>query len=146
MKGGILQVMKQDVVSIQAGSLDRYGPIYRMIEGCLFAVGILFWLDATNGQPGFSQQVWGDFAYSIPAVYWAAANMGAAAITLIGLINPVHKQKVLFGASLHIAQHAALSFSAVFTGGEYVIGVYASVLLLPLHIAMAAGALAEWKR
>lgn len=143
----IKQDAKQTAESIVGPhSLERYAPLFIVIQGLLFIVGCIFWIDASQGASAFSPTTWGRWAWDLSAEFWAALNMGASAICLIGLINPIHRKMVILGGSLHMLQHIGLSFSAFFTGGDVAIGLYASVFFLTLHMVMTAGAIAEWKR
>ena len=99
----------------------------------LFLIGAIFWIDASLHSQGFNLEVFGSLAYSIPAKVWAVACMSASAFCIIGLMKPVKRWMVCVGASSHCLQFVLISYSAVFTGGAYVIGLYASILLLPLH-------------
>jgi hypothetical protein len=113
--------------------LDRYRPILCMIEAALFGIGCLFWVDSMTDQVGYSEATWGSFAYQFNAEFWAFIMMAASAMTLIGLIRPIMRKMVTFGALIQTVQFALLSYSAAFTGGEFVIAIYASVLFVPMH-------------
>jgi len=127
-------------------SLERYGPLLGVFQFCLLFIGAVFWIDASSGAQNFSATTWGAMAYAIDAEFWAMANMGASAIALIGLINPIHRRMVTIGGSLHIAQNLAISYSAAFTGGDMAVALYASILLITINTLMVAGAVSEWKR
>lgn len=114
--------------------LSRYRPGAIVIEIGLFVIGVLFWIDATMGATSFTPLVWGDLAYSIPAICWAFVNMGCAALTIAGLIRPVRNWMVIVGAVLSIAQYLVLAWSAMFDGGTAIIAMFAFVLLIPFHI------------
>lgn len=115
-------------------SLARHRPLIQMAQIALFVIGALFWVDSLDGGKSFTPDVWGALAYSIPAECWAASFMLAAAITYIGLVKPVRNWMVITGAAMHCVQHLTLSYSATFTGGVPVIGLYASLFFLPLHL------------
>lgn len=125
-------------------SLERYAPMFMVIQGLLFIIGCIYWIDAAHGSGSFHEQTWGSFAYNLSAEFWAMLNMGAATLTLIGLINPIHRKMVTIGGLLHCAQHVGLSASAFFTGGDLGVGLYASVFFLTMHMIMTAGAISEW--
>ena len=114
--------------------LARYRPMFMLAEVALFVIGCIFWVDANAGASSFTADVWGHFAYSIPATYWAAFNMGCSSLTLAGLIRPVRNWMVIVGAGLSCVQYLILAWSAVFDGGAAVIGMYASLFFLPLHL------------
>jgi len=126
-------------------TLERYAPLYGLMQVGMFIIGCVFWVEASSGASSFSPVTWGDFAYSFPAQFWAFVNMFAAFVTLIGLINPVHRRMVAFGGCVHLCQHVALAYSAAMTGGDLAVALYASLLLIPIHLSMTAGALARWK-
>lgn len=127
-------------------SLDRYRPALIYCQTSLLIFGIFFWLDASLGAGNFKEVTWGAFAYSFPAKGWAALNMGASAIAIIGLLKPVRSGMVALGAILHIAQFAAISYSTTFTGGEAIVGLFASVFFLPLHMWLFSEAVQRWNR
>ena len=114
--------------------INRYRPLFMGAETALFLIGCLFWADTVMGGNAFTAEVWGHLAFSVPAIYWAGINMGVSALTLAGLVKPVRNGMVLTGAGLSCVQYMVLSWSAVFDGGAAVIGLYASVFFLPLHM------------
>lgn len=115
-------------------TIDRHRPVFLAIQWALFLIGAIFWIDASYQSQGFNLVVFGAFAYAIPAKVWAAMCMGSSALCILGLIKPVRRWMVCAGSGFHCLQFVLISYSAVFTGGAYVIGLYASVLLLPLHL------------
>ena len=119
---------------LSKNTIDRHRPVFLAMQWGLFLIGAVFWMDASNNYQGFNLAVFGAFAYAIPAKVWAIACMGSAAFTIMGLIKPVRRWMVCLGAGSHCLQFVLISYSAVFTGGAYVIGLYASILLLPLHL------------
>ena len=114
--------------------LARHRPSFMAAEMALFLIGCMFWSDTVLGGSAFSAEVWGRFAFSFPAIYWAGLNMGAAALTLAGLVKPVRNWMIITGASISCAQYLILSWSAIFDGGAAVIGFFASTFFLPLHL------------
>jgi hypothetical protein len=122
------------IVSREDHSLNRYGPLLMMMQIALFAVGALFWIDARNGAQGFHENTWGWFAYQSPAEFWALMNLSAAFLTFIGLVEPRHRYSLIAGSVLHVVQFAGLSASILFTSGEAVVGLYAAMFFLPLHM------------
>ena len=114
--------------------LSRHRPAFMAAEVALVLIGCMFWSDTVLGGSAFTAEIWGRWAYSIPAIYWAGLNMGAASLTLAGLVKPVRNWMIVTGASISCLQYLALSWSAVFDGGAMVIGLYSSVFFLPLHL------------
>lgn len=114
--------------------LARYRPMLMLIEAGLFLIGGLFWADTMLGGAAFTEEIWGALAYSMPAAVWALLHMSASAMTLAGLIKPVRNWMVISGAAGSCLQYLVLSWSAIFDGGVAVIGLYASVIFLPMHI------------
>jgi hypothetical protein len=121
--------------------LSRYRPLLIAVQCALLFIGVVFWIDAMNGGGGFKESTWGWLAYALPSKAWAFLNMATAAITINGLIKPISRWMVAVGALLHCAQFVVLSYSAIMCGGVFVIGLYASVLFLPLHMWMLFEAL-----
>lgn len=117
-------------------SIDRYAPIYMFTQICLFLIGAMFWLEARSDGAAFSPDTWGDLAYMLPVEFWALTNLFAATVTFLGLADPRHNRMVMIGALTHVAQFAALGVSIIFTGGESVVGLYAALYFLPLHVVM----------
>ena len=60
---------------------------------------------------------------------------------ITGLLRPVTAMRVAIGAAVQAVQFAALAYSASFTGGQFVIGVYPSVLFVPFHLILMVEAL-----
>lgn len=114
--------------------LARYRPMLMLIEAGLFLIGGLFWVDTMQGGNAFTEAIWGGLAYSLPAAFWALLHMSTSALTLAGLIKPVRNWMVITGGAGSCLQYLVLSWSAIFDGGAAVIGFYASVLFLPMHI------------
>lgn len=119
---------------LSKNTIDRHRPVFMAMQWGLFVIGAIFWIDSSIGSQGFNLVVFGSLAYSIPAKVWSFACMMSSALCILGLIKPVRRWMVAFGAGGHCVQFVLISYSAVFTGGAYVIGLYASILLLPLHM------------
>lgn len=122
-------------------ALDRHRPMFLVMQGLLFFISALFWVDARTIGVGFDEATWGSFAYAIPAELWAFVLMATSSLTMIGLVKPVKRWMVAVGCVLHCVQFLVLSYSAVFTGGVFVVGLYASCFFLPLHAWMLVEAL-----
>lgn len=103
-------------------------------QAALFLVGCVFWAESVLSGSAFTEDVWGALAFSVPAIFWAGINMGSSAITLVGLIKPVKNWKIVAGATISSLQYMILSWSAIFDGGAAVIGMYALIFFLPLHL------------
>jgi hypothetical protein len=122
-------------------ALDRFRPMWLGIESALLLVGLLFWISTGFGVDSFSPETWGEWACQWPAVWWAAVQSVSAAMIITGLLRPVTARRVALGAAIQAVQFAALAYSATFTGGQFVIGVYPSVLFVPFHIVLMVEAL-----
>lgn len=122
-------------------ALDRFRPMWLGIESALLLVGLLFWISTGFGVDSFSPETWGEWACQWPAVWWAAVQSVSAAMIITGLLRPVTARRVALGAVIQAVQFAALAYSATFTGGQFVIGVYPSVLFVPFHIVLMVEAL-----
>lgn len=130
---------------LSTNGLNRYRPLFVYMQYSLFVFGAIFWIDSHLSSHGFQESTWGSIAYIIPAKAWAAWNMGAAAITIIGLKKPVQSWMVAFGSFLHCLQFLLISISAQFSNGEMVVGLFASVYFLPLHMWLCYEAMRRWK-
>lgn len=124
-------------------SLARYRPIAMAFEIGLFFIGVLFWIEARLSGEAFSASIYGNFALVFPAEFWAMIMMCGAAITVNGLIKPVHRKRIALGAIVQIFNFGFISASAAFTGGEFVIAVFASVIFLTPHLWLAAEGLRD---
>lgn len=126
---------------LNSQSLDRFRPMWLGIESALLAVGLLFWISIGFGVDSFSPETWGEWACQWPARWWAAVQAISAAMIVTGLLRPVTARRVAIGAAIQTAQFAALAYSATFTGGQFVIGVYPSILFVPFHLILMVEAL-----
>jgi len=106
--------------------------IMMRINVLLFIIACLFWVDSITAAEGFKEATWGKFAYSYPAEMWAALMMAASAVTINGLMMPVKRWMVVAGAALHLTQFSIVAYSAIFTGGEFVVGIYAGLFFAPI--------------
>lgn len=98
----------------------------------LLAIATLFWIDATTTKAGFSADTWGYFSYQYPAAMWAFIMMAASAITINGLLLPTKHWMVIVGCAMQLIQFSAIAYSAIFTGGEFVVGIYAGLYFAPM--------------
>jgi hypothetical protein len=106
----------------------------------LFIVGAGFWYLATNQDSPFDVNTFGHFALEFPAEFWAVAMMGPAAITWIGLRDPVKHWMVIIGSGLQFINFSALCYSFLWTGGNDVMGLFALIFFAPLHAYMFGAA------
>jgi hypothetical protein len=127
--------------AIRRDWLDQ--PVLTGIECGLFVIGVLFWVEARLVSEAFNAEIYGDFALQYPAELWAGAMMGGAAMTMIGLRDPVKRGMVAAGSLIMTAMFLGLAYSAIATGGELIIGAFCSVLFAPLHARMAWEALRD---
>ena len=102
----------------------------------LIVIGSLFWAMATFRDAAFSAAVYGELALLFPAEMWAALMMFPAAMVIIGLQDPVKKWMVAVGASIQVVQFCILGYSAIFTGGEPIIGVFCYIYFAPRFARM----------
>jgi hypothetical protein len=110
------RVLKIDYLSQPSLENDQWALIF---------VGSLFWWMASWSPDAFAEDLYGHFALRFQAEAWAMAMMAPAALVLIGLQDPVKRWMVGVGAALQVLQFGALGYSAIFTGGEPIIGVFA---------------------
>jgi hypothetical protein len=97
-------------------------------------IGSMFMADAWAGAKGFNPDTWGEFAYSFEAEMWAALMIVGSVLCLIGLAKPVRYWMVAVGAFSQFFQFFAIAWSVFYTGGEFVVGIYASTLFIPLYL------------
>jgi len=125
--------------AIRRDWLDQ--PVLTGIECGLFVIGVLFWIEARLVDEAFNAAIYGGFALRFPAEMWAGAMMGGAAMTIVGLRDPVKRWMVAVGGGVQTAMFLGLAYSAISTNGELIIGAFCSVLFAPLHIVMVWEAL-----
>lgn len=116
------------------GRLMRYRPVFMVVQVMLCIISLAFYYSTFFPQPLMRAETWGTLAYELPARWWAAYGVVAAALTWAGLRIPVRNWMVTAGAVMQCAQYVVLSWSAVFTGGEPVVGIYVYLFFLPLHL------------
>lgn len=119
---------------LSRNTLDRHRPFLIVIELQLFTIGCLFWVDSYGSSSQLTPETWGSLAYMFPADMWAFCAMFCSAVLINGLMKPIKGRMVVLGSAVSCIQFIVLSYSAAFTGGEVVIGLYASVFFLPIHI------------
>jgi hypothetical protein len=129
--GTIRKALKTDYLS---------QPVLAHFQWGLMLVGALFWAQASMTHEAFDAALYGEFALVFRAEAWAMAMMAPSAMILIGLRQPVKRWMVAIGAALQALQFSALGYSALWTGGEPIIGIFCLVLFLPLFVRMAVEA------
>ena len=118
-------------------------PVLGYAQIVLVIIGGLFWAMASQRAEAFDVRLYGTFALSFKAETWAVAMMAPAALVWIGLRNPIKRWMVMVGTSLQICQFCALGYSALFTGGEPIIGIFCVVCFAPMHAYILGAALNE---
>lgn len=111
-------------------------PVLSQMQMAIFAIGSMFWIEATLQGEAFSAQVFGEFALRYPAELWAGTMMAGSAMCWIGLRHPVQWWMIAAGAGVQVVQYLALGFSAIQTGGEIVIGLHCTVFFAPIFARM----------
>jgi len=128
-------------------TLQRYGPAFIVWHGLMFLVGFMFWRDAAQTEISlFRETTWGAVAYSQKAEVWAAINMVASTLSVIGLVDRPRRYFAVVGGVLNVAQYFVLSYSAAFTGGDPAVALYVSLLLMPINLLVLLGIVCEWRR
>lgn len=108
-------------------------PVLGFVQIGLVAIGAMFWMMATIQAAPFDVNTYGEFALTFRAEAWALAMMGPAALTWIGLRDPVKRWMVAIGAGMQMINFCALGYSMLFTGGQPMMGIFALVFFAPLH-------------
>lgn len=108
-------------------------PVLGFAQIWLVVIGAFFWAMATTQAAPFDVKTYGQFALTFRAEAWAVAMMGPAALTWIGLRDPVKRWMVAIGAGLQMMNFCALGYSMLFTGGQPMMGIFALVFFAPLH-------------
>lgn len=121
------RVLKLDYLSQPSLENDQWALIF---------VGALFWWMASWRPEAFDAGLYGSFALNFQAEAWAMAMMAPAAFVLIGLQDPVKRWMVAVGAACQIVQFSALGYSAIFTGGEPIIGVFCWVFFARQYVRL----------
>lgn len=116
-------------------------PLIHYAQILLVLIGGVFWFMAHKQVQAFSVELYGQFALRFKAETWAMAMMGPAAIVWIGLRDPIKRWMVIVGSSLQVVQFCTLGYSAWFTGGEPIIGVYAVVFFASFYAYILGAAL-----
>ena len=121
-------------------ALETLRPAWIAFEGALLVVGLIFWVALMFGVSAFDPDTWGAWACQFPALMWAGIQITASVMIIYGLMRPITYQVAAAGALIHALQYEVLAMSAIFSGGQVVIGIYPSVLFAPAHIVLAVEA------
>lgn len=133
------KAIQQAAAALRHDWLDQ--PALSMMQILIFATGALFWVEATTRADAFDVTIYGRLALMAPAEAWAGVMMAATAIVWIGLRNPPKRWMVAVGASIQTLQFIALAYSALATGGEPIVGMWASVFFAPIYARLTWEAL-----
>lgn len=110
------------------------------IQVSIASVGAMFWVAARHQIEAFSEDTWGSFCLRFPAETWAMMMMAQSALIWAGLKDPLKWRWIAVGATMGVIHFSAIAYSAVYTGGEFVIGVWAIALFIPMHMVLAMAA------
>ena len=119
-------------------------PVLSHIQIGLIFVGSVFWAMAWNRAEAFSTDLYGAFALMFRAEAWALAMMCPAAMVWIGLRHPTKHWMVAIGSALQMTQFTALGYSAIYTGGEPIIGVFSTGFFAPLFAYIMVEAIRDY--
>jgi hypothetical protein len=111
-----------------------------VFEACLIVVGMAQWMFSKLQSEPLSPETWGEAAMQLPLEAWAVAMMGGSLLTFLGLLYPPNLTLIRIGCIVQIGHISFLGSSALFTGGDTVIVVFAFCLLVPVHLFLAARA------
>lgn len=118
-------------------------PVLGYIQIGLIFMGSCFWIMARLQDNVFDVAMYGEFALRFKAEAWALAMMCPAAMIWVGLRHPVKHWMVAVGSALQVMQFLALGYSAIFTGGEPIIGLFCNGFFAPLFAYMLVEALRD---
>ena len=107
------------------------------MQGCLMAVGFAQWVFARAGGGPLSAQTWGEAALLFPLEFWALAMIGGSLLTFLGLLYPPNWRLIRIGCVVQVTHMSFLGSSALATGGDPVIFVFAFLMLVPVHLFLA---------
>ena len=102
-------------------------------------VGAAFWIMAKVQVEAFSAQTFGQFALLFPAEFRAGAMMAGGLLTFIGVVDPPKRAAIVTGSAISAAQFTGLAYSAIMTGGEAVVGLFASTFAAGAINTLVAG-------
>lgn len=115
-------------------SINRFRPLLLCVEGMLCFVGMLFWIFSWSGVSQIDPWTYGLVAFDVPAKFWAALIMGGSAMCVIGLLKPVKRWMITVGALVLSFVYAAITYSAVTSGGDISVAMFGSNLFLSFHL------------
>ena len=118
-------------------ALSQLRVAWICFEVLSLAVGLLFWASLWFGISALSPETYGRWACELPALVWASAQIIGSAMIIYGLMRPVTHHHAMIGALVHVVQYQALALSALLSGGQAAIGIYPSVMFVPMHIVLA---------
>jgi hypothetical protein len=97
-------------------------------------IGSLFWVQAALQDGAFNVDTFGRFALQFPAEFWAGSMMVGSLLTFAGLTHPPKRWLMIAGSVVNALQFTGLGYSAIVTGGEVVVGLYASIMFAPASL------------
>ena len=94
-----------------------------------FFAGCAQWAIARLNGEGLRAETWGELATQFPLEFWALAMIGGSFLTLLGLIHPPNVRLTQIGVMVQVAHISLLGSSALMTGGDPVVGAFATVFV-----------------
>ncbi len=133
--------LRRMISGFLAGAMGKYRELFIISQVVMFTIGFAFWVEASLSGQAFSESTWGSFCLNFRAEVWAGLMMGQSALMYNGLINPVKRKMVAVGAAIAVWHFCVVGYSATFTGGEFVVGIYAFLFFVPWHALILAAAM-----
>lgn len=106
-------------------------------------IGCLFWVQAILQHEAFNVDTFGRFALQFPAESWAGAMIVGSLLTFAGMMQPPRRWMMVAGSLVNVLQFSGLGYSAILTGGELVVGLYASLMFAPACVITFCAAVAH---
>lgn len=125
------------LIDLQGHTLTRYRPVFMLIEAVLFLIAGIFWIAYNFAPDAFNAHTWGDWAYQFPARMWASLLMLASFTTFWGLVRPPARRMIVLGIALHVLNYGSLGLSAIFSGGDFAVALYA-MFFMSMHALLGA--------
>lgn len=126
--------MHRSEIDPTSQNLERYQPLLALLQFGTLIVGIMIWVEAwIGGGSAFRPETWGRWAHDASAEFWGAALIGVSTLSIIGLLEPPRRWMVSIGAAGHCLLLLFVGASAVLTGGDLAVAVFAMTALFPLH-------------
>jgi hypothetical protein len=134
-------VTAQDYIAQRGDLMRRWLASPRLAFDLMLhaGVGMAFWLLARAQPEAFSVETFGRFALMFKAEVWAAAMMAGSIITFVGVMHPPQRWAIMLGSVINAVQFAGLCYSALFTDGALVVGVYALGFSVASVVTFVAG-------